>query len=122
MQTPLEISFVDTAPSSAVDADVRKRAAKLEQFYDGITSCHVYIAEPHKHHRKGKQFEVRIEIRVPGTELAVSHRPGDDNAHEDIHVTVRDAFDAIERQLKDWKPKVTRGSVRDLPPGDAGLE
>lgn len=117
MQTPLEISFVDTEPSQAVEADIRKRVEKLEKFYDGITSCHIYIAEPHKHHRKGKQFEIRIEIRVPGTELAVSHRPGDLSAHEDMHVTVRDAFDAMERQLKDWKPKVSRGSIRDVPPG-----
>lgn len=63
------------------------------------------------------QFEIRFEIRVPGTELAVSHRPGDLSTHEVVHVTVRDAFDAMERQLKDWKPKVGRDSIRYLSPG-----
>ncbi len=105
MQIPLEISFVDTELSPAVEFDVRQHVKKLEKFYDAITSCHVYVAAPHQHHRKGNQYEVRIEVRVPGTELAVSHRPGDVNAHEDIHVTVRDAFNAIGRQLKKWKEK-----------------
>ncbi|MHB1188895.1 HPF/RaiA family ribosome-associated protein [Thiobacillus sp.] len=32
MQTPLEISFVDTEPSQAVEAEIRKRVEKLEKF------------------------------------------------------------------------------------------
>jgi ribosome-associated translation inhibitor RaiA len=103
MQTPLEIAFVDTSPSPAVEADIRKRVAKLNRLSDAITSCHVYVAAPHQSQRKGNQYEVRIEVRVPGTELAVSSRPGNVEAHEDIHVVVRDAFDAVERQLKEWQ-------------------
>lgn len=103
MQTPLEIAFVDTSPSPAVEADVRKYVAKLERLSDAITSCHVYVAAPHQSQRKGNQYEVRIEVRVPGTELAVSSRPGNVDAHEDVHVAVRDAFDAMERQIKEWR-------------------
>ena len=103
MQTALEIAFVDTQRSPAVEADVRNRVTKLERLCDRITSCHVFVAAPHQHHRKGNQFEVRIELRVPGTELAVSNQPGDSNAHFDVHVAVRDAFDAMERQLTKWK-------------------
>lgn len=103
MQTALEIAFVDTEPSPAVEANVRQHVEKLERLCDSITSCHVYVAAPHQQHRQGNQYEVRIEVRVPGTELAVSNRPGDVNAHTDVHVAVRDAFDAMKRQIKRWK-------------------
>ena len=115
MQIPLEIAFVDMDSSPAVEARVRERAERLERHFDGITSCHVYVAAPHRHHRKGKLFEVRVEVRVPGAELAITGKPGDVNAHEDVYVAVRDAFDAMERQLEGWKQKV-RGKVKTHEP------
>lgn len=92
--------------SDAVEAEVRQRAEKLEQFFDGITSCHAYIHAVQRSQQKGNVYEVRLEVRVPGTELAVSNRPGDRHAHHDVYVAVRDAFDAMERQLKRWKGQV----------------
>lgn len=111
MQTPLEISFTNMDPSPAVEARVRERAEKLERLYDRITSCHVYIEAPHQQHRKGNRFEVRIKARVPGTELAVSNNPGRDEDHEDIYIALRDAFNAMERQLKKWRRQV-QGEVK----------
>jgi ribosomal subunit interface protein len=106
MQTPLEVHFNNMEHSEAVEAAVRERAGKLEQFFDGITSCHVYIDAPHHHQRKGNRYEVRLEIRIPGKKLAVNNKPGDVNAHEDVHVAIRDAFNAMERQLKRWKRQI----------------
>ena len=103
MQSPLEITFGNMGRSEAVEAAVRERVARLEQLFDGITSCHVIVDAPHHHHRKGNHYEVRLEVRVPGTELAVNNRPGDVHAHEDVYVAIRDAFNAMERQLKRWK-------------------
>jgi len=111
MEQPLELTFTDTPPSDFVERDVRDRVAKLERLFDHITSCHVYVAAPHKRHQKGNQYEVRIEVRVPGTELVVNNQPGDVHAHEDMHVAVRDAFNAIERQLKKYKAKLA-GDVK----------
>ncbi len=111
MQTPLEISFVDIARSPAAETRIRERVTRLEHRFDGITSCHVYVASPHQHQRKGNLFEVRIEVRVPGAELAVADRPGNINAHEDVYVAIRDAFDAMERQLEEWKQRI-RGEVK----------
>jgi ribosomal subunit interface protein len=105
METPLQLSFRNMEPSNFVAGLVQEKVDKLEQFYDGVTSCHVYVDAPHKQHRKGNYYEVRIEVRVPGTELAVSSKPGDMYAHEDVKVAIRDAFRAMERQLKKWKQK-----------------
>lgn len=106
MQTPLEIHFTNMERSDFVEAAVREKAAKLERFFGGITSCHVYIDAPHHHHRKGNHYQVRVELRVPGSDLAVNNKPGNVNAHEDVYVAIRDAFNAVERQLKKWKQKI----------------
>ncbi len=86
--------------TDALEAEVRARAARLEQFFSGITSCHVFVSEAHRRKRKGNLYEVRVEVRVPGAELAVNNKPGDVNAHEDVRVAIRDSFDAMERRLK----------------------
>ena len=111
MQTPLEISFTNTESSPAVEARVRERSDKLVRLYGRITSCHVYIEAPPRQHRKDNRFEVKIETRVPGTELAVSNRTGRKKNHQDIYIALRDAFNAMERQLKKWRRQV-QGEVK----------
>ncbi len=111
MQIPTEITFRNMDASEAVEARVRGKVAKLERFFDGIIGCHVAIQAPHRRRHKGKQYHVRIELRVPGAELVGSRDPGDDSAHEDVYVAVRDAFDAIARQLEDYARKL-RGDVK----------
>jgi ribosomal subunit interface protein len=106
METPLELSFKNLQPSEFVEGLVRERVGRLERLHNRITSCHVFIEAPHKRHRKGNRFEITLEVRVPGTELAVASKPGDINAHDDINVAIRDAFNAMERQLKRWKQKI----------------
>lgn len=111
MDVPLEISFQNIEPSEFVEARVRERVDKLQRYYDHINSCRVAIRLPHKQHQKGNIFHVRIEVRVPGTELVVSRAPGDINTHQDVYVAIRDAFDAAERQLEEFSRK-QRGEVK----------
>lgn len=116
-------------PSEAVTARVNAEAAKLDTFFDRITSCRVVIEAPHRHHKWGELFHVRIELGVPGTELVVSHEPTpravlrlDDEAalkkhielhpeHKDVYVAVRDAFTSARRQLQDYVKRL-RGEVK----------
>jgi cold shock CspA family protein/ribosome-associated translation inhibitor RaiA len=102
MQVPTQINFRNVSHSEQVEAQVREHAAKLEEFFDRITSCHVVIEEPHKHHRCGNLFHVRIHLTVPGRELVVDREPSEDRAREDMRVTIRDAFKAMQRQLEDY--------------------
>ena len=76
MESPLQISFKNMDRSEYAEKSIREKMNKLERVYDGVTSCHVYVEAPHKHHRKGNHYEVRIEVHVPGTDLAVSNKPG----------------------------------------------
>lgn len=111
MQIPLRIAFLNMSRSEAVEADVRKRAARLERFFDHITGCRVVIEAPHRHHRHGKLYDVRIDICVPGMEILVSRNGPHNQAHEDVYVAVRDAFEAATRKLQDYV-RVMRGDVK----------
>jgi cold shock CspA family protein len=111
MKQPLQISFRDMPPSESLEADIRKRAAKLDQVYDRIMSCRVVVEMPHGHHNKGKLYHVIIDLTVPGEELIVNRSAEKNHAHEDAHVAVRDAFNAARRQLQNFARR-QRGDVK----------
>jgi ribosomal subunit interface protein len=111
MQIPIEIRFDNLDPSPAIETAVHDRAGKLEQFADHIVSCHVTIASPHKHHRQGRLYTVKVDVRLPGGELVVSREPSADHAHEDVYVALRDAFNATRRRLQDHV-NIRRGHVK----------
>lgn len=106
MQIPLQITFHGVDHSDAVEARVREKVGKLESLYDRITSCRLVIESHHRNtsnlHHKGEPFHIRIDVTVPGTELVVKRDPKDVHQNEDIYVALREAFDSMERQLKDY--------------------
>ncbi|MFI5305890.1 MAG: ribosome hibernation-promoting factor, HPF/YfiA family [Polyangiales bacterium] len=102
MQRPLQISFRGMESSPAIEERIQERVGRLERVFDRITSCHVTVEAPHQHHQKGRIFDVRIDLRVPGAELMTKHEGSHNHAHEDVYVALRDAFDAAERRLEDY--------------------
>ena len=117
MKQPLQINFRDIPHSDAVEARVREKAAKLDEFYEHIMSCSVMIEAPHGHHYKGSLYHVRIDLTVPNGELVINRAPKDHHAHEDVYVAIRDAFNAARRKLQDYARK-QRGDVKshEVPP------
>ncbi|MEW6444878.1 MAG: HPF/RaiA family ribosome-associated protein [Pseudomonadota bacterium] len=111
MQLPLQITFRDIPPSEAIEAAIREKAQKLERYFDRITSMRVTVEAPHKHHHKGKLYEISIDITIPGHEIVVSRDNHDKHEHEDIYVSIRDAFAAAQRQLDSHVGKL-RGEVK----------
>ena len=106
MQIPLQITVRDMEPSDALEARIRSKAQKLEEFFAHIVSCHVVVEMPHRHHQQGKQFNVRIDIGVPGNTIVLNRHQA-----EDVYVALRDAFDAAKRQLQEYS-RVMRGDVK----------
>jgi ribosome-associated translation inhibitor RaiA len=102
MQIPLQIAFEHVDHSDSIESHVRKAAGKLEQFYDGITSARVVIGKPQHRHHKGDTYVVRLHLTIPGAaDIAVSRDPAATGRHEDLEVTLHDAFDASRRELQD---------------------
>jgi cold shock CspA family protein/ribosome-associated translation inhibitor RaiA len=112
MKQPLQINFRDIPPSDAVEAKVRQKAEKLDEFYDQIMACRVMIEAPHGHHHKGRLYHVRIDLTVPNDELIINRDPKDHHAHEDVYVAIRDAFKAARRKLQDYA-RIQRGDVKN---------
>lgn len=96
MRLPLQITVRHMAHSAALEARIRESAAKLEEFYRGVVSCHVVVEEQGRHQQKGHGFNVRLAVRVPGHELIVNR-----DHDEDVYVALRDAFASLTRRLED---------------------
>ncbi|MEI8227144.1 MAG: HPF/RaiA family ribosome-associated protein [Planctomycetota bacterium] len=101
MQTQPQVSFDDIPIDEAVRDAVLRHIDELESTYHRITGCHVVVAQPHRHHRAGRLYSVRIDLIVPGAKIVVNRNHPLDHAHEDVFVALRDSFNAVRRQLED---------------------
>jgi hypothetical protein len=99
MQLPLQITFKKVDPSETIEASVRSHAARLDPFFGRIMRCHVVVAAPQRRQRKGRLYNIRINLTVPQHEIVVNREPLLDHAYEDVEVAVREAFNAAARQL-----------------------
>ena len=91
-----EVVFLHLPRSEALETSIRRRFAHLLQHGPDLHGCRVVIAQPERHHRQGRPYAVRIEARLNGQTLVA-----DRNRDEDVYLTVRDAFDDMERQVED---------------------
>lgn len=119
MAFPLKVDFQNMNPSEYVAARIRARAGKLGRVHDRLMGCHVTVQAPHRRHRKGNAYRVRIVANLPGARLVVGRDPGNSDAHADVYVAIRDAFDALERQLASRMRRL-RGEVKTLSGGETG--
>ncbi|MCW5619957.1 MAG: ribosome-associated translation inhibitor RaiA [Burkholderiales bacterium] len=106
MQVPVQITIRDMQRSEALERHIRERAAKLEEFHDRITSCRVTVEQMAQHQHQGRPFRVSVDLRVPGKEIVANR-----DHHEDVYVALRDAFDAVKRQLEELV-RLQRGDVK----------
>jgi len=103
---PVQITIRDLPNSLALEDHIRRKAEKLSQLCRKINSCRIVITIPQKHKHQGKLFCVRIDLTVPGKELAVNRK-----MDEDVYVAIRDAFLALEKRLETYECK-RRGYVK----------
>jgi ribosomal subunit interface protein len=96
MQIPLQITLRNIAKSEAVESAIRKKAEKLDRYHRHIVSCRVVVEIPSRHRQQGKEFVVRLDIKVPGSEIVINH-----DHHEDLYAALHDAFHAAQRRLED---------------------
>jgi ribosome-associated translation inhibitor RaiA len=129
MQLPVQITWRDMGPSKAVGTKINEEAAKLEEYYDRITSCRVMVEIPHRHQNGKYQFHIRIDLIVPGAEIVVNHEPtlhsslqrqgGEEHVkgqelsapHKDVYVAIRDAFKVARRKLQEYSQR-QNGAVK----------
>jgi ribosomal subunit interface protein len=97
MQTALQITIRHMASSPALTARIHEEVEKLSRFCPEIVSCRVVIEQRDRHKSRGRSFNVRIALGVPGDEVVVNH-----DHDEDVYVALRDAFASLTRRLEDF--------------------
>ncbi len=95
MQLPLQITLHGLEHSDALEQAIRSKAAKLEQIHSGIISCRVVVEPAGRHRHQGNAIAVRVDLKLPGHEIAVTH-----HQHEDVYVALRNAFISTRRELR----------------------
>jgi len=106
VDVPLEIAARDVNLTERHEALIRSKASSLEKYWSKINGCRVVIEVPGGHHRTGGPYKVRIELAVPGSDLVA-----DRNEEEELDAAIHAAFNAAQRQLKDYA-RIRRGEVK----------
>jgi cold shock CspA family protein len=115
MNMPMEITWRGVEKSVALEDEINQRAAKLERFHDRIISLRVVVENPHSHQQSGRPYRVRAVLRVPPNKELVSKRETSGGGpNQNLRTIVREAFDNLERQLKELG-EVQRGKVKHHP-------
>lgn len=103
MKLPVQISFHNLERSADIENRIMEEAAGLDEFCDRIMSCRVVVDVPHRHHEFGNMYQVRVDIKVPGEEIAVVKEPAKHDPHyKDLNVALRDAFASAARKLEEY--------------------
>ncbi len=113
MQLPLQIAFHNMPPSEQIEAKIREEVERLDEFYNRIMSCRVVVDVPHRHHKEGNLYQVRIDLKAPGAEIVVKRDPAEHREYRDLDLAIRDAFDEAKRQLEDLA-RIERRQVKTL--------
>jgi len=145
MLLPVQVTFRNMDTRAGLDDYVQREAAKLERFYNRISSCRVMVERPQKA-TSSKVYHVRIDLGVPNGELVVKHIPSLHGTLKDVkqpksrreaeavlaHKTpkraIHDAFEEMGRRLQDYarrqegsmkaKQRLQHATVQEVFPGE----
>jgi cold shock CspA family protein len=133
MKSEMQVTFRNIKPSQEIQETIRAQAAKLETLYARLMGCRVMVELPHKHHRKGNPFHIRIDLTMPQGEIVVKREPslgsrarrlGEHQMwkhaelkvpHKDLRQAINDAFKAAGRRLQDYA-RCQRGDIKNHAP------
>jgi ribosome-associated translation inhibitor RaiA len=109
------ITFRGVDGSQEITDDIQRRAQKLDALHPHILICRVAVEKDPEDQRSGSPYRVRVVVRVPpGKEMVGRRETGQGETHEPLTVAIRDAFEAVRRQLLKIKDK-QQGNVKTDP-------
>lgn len=98
---PVSVQFRNTEASQMIESEALRYAAKLSRKFADVKGCKVVVEAPRRRSLKGKNFEIGLDVAVPGRTIAVKSEGGGMHTHENAHKALRDAFEAVERRMRD---------------------
>ena len=96
MPIPLKIVDRGSLMTEGLAEHIRERTDKLGHFFGRVKRCRVMVDGPGQHPLPGR-VRVRIQIVVPGSEIAIDRRTG-----ADLPSAIRVSFDAADQRLEDY--------------------
>lgn len=111
MTIAVTVAFQGIPPSPALRSEIERCAEKLTHFAANIQRCDVTVRLAHHRHRQGNGYQVHAHLALPGGSLDAGADPHGEHSHDDPYLAVRDAFDALRRQLED-AIRIRRGDVK----------
>jgi len=143
MLLPVQVTFRNMDDVTGLEELVQKEAAKLDRFYDRISSCRVVVERPQRA-ASSKLYHVRIDLGLPKGELLVRHAPTLHGALQDAKAdksrkeatselehkipqrAIHEAFHEMRRRLQDYSrrqagfvknaQKMAQGTVKEIFP------
>ncbi len=106
MDRPLEIAFHNMSSSESLETMIREHVERLDKRHNHLIGCRVSVEALHRQHQTGNVYECHITLSLAGRDIAVSrgpHKPKINRAHPDVRASIREAFEAAERQLIEHK-------------------
>jgi len=131
MKSQMQITFRNMKRSKEVEAWITDEVAKLETFYNQLMRCRVAVEVPHRHHKRGWPYHIRVDLTVPGGEIVVKREPSlnararqlgerESKKQTEVHIphkklrqAIDDAFKAAGRRLQDYARR-QRGDIKSL--------
>ena len=95
----IQITLHNIRRSPALSARIRDLGERLENHWSEMIHCRVAVAQEAGRGARPRLFRVTINVRLPGRELVASAQNS-----EDVYTALREAFDAMRRDLNEAAP------------------
>jgi ribosome-associated translation inhibitor RaiA len=112
METPAQIDFQGMDASDRIRDEIDQQIATLEERFGRVTACRVVVKAPSGRHKNGGQYEINIQLGLPGgREVNIGRTAVEDERHSDVAFALNDAFKRARRQLQE-EIDLMRGNVK----------
>jgi len=133
MKSETQVTFRNIKPSKEIQEWIHLQVAKLDMLYPRLMGCRIMVELPHRHHKRGNPFHIRIDLTMPQGELVVKREPSLSSRtrrlgahripkhaevrvpHKDLRQAISDAFKAAGRRLQDYARR-QRGDIKNHSP------
>jgi hypothetical protein len=99
---PVEVVFNGVNESEALRTKGESLLRKLILQRPHVMWAQMVLELNHRHHHQGNLFHARIHVHCVGQDIDITRESGQNHAHEDPYVAMRDAFYAARRKLDEF--------------------
>lgn len=86
--------------TKSIRRHIEKEVEQLDHKFEGIKNCHVTFDLPYHHRYPGNIYNFEIRVVIPEEEIIVTRGPSVNADETNIIVLIRDAFNELNRKLK----------------------